>query len=154
MCVHFFNVQSCVRNELDTKQIQLDFVNNGIQFMCRCRYTCMEEMREKRLSFGATGIKKMRYHTISFCTSGATSMYRVYIMHNNILYQLKEDAHTLLPLTMNSSLCLLPETLYHRDDALLYIAYVMLIWAAPIPADRWHCSLWPKITPWVDWHAS
>ena len=29
-----------------------------------------------------------------------------------------------------------PETLYHRDDALLYIAYVMLIWAAPIPADR------------------
>ena len=37
----------------------------------------------------------------------------------------------------------LPETLYHRDDALLYIAYVMLIWAAPIPADRWHCSLWP-----------
>ena len=37
----------------------------------------------------------------------------------------------------------LPETLYHRDDALLHIAYVMLIWAAPIPADRWHCSLWP-----------
>ena len=35
------------------------------------------------------------------------------------------------------------ETLYHRDDALVYIAYVMLIWAAPIPADRWHCSLWP-----------
>ena len=35
------------------------------------------------------------------------------------------------------------ETLYHRDDALLYIAYVMLIWAALIPADRWHCSLWP-----------
>ena len=34
------------------------------------------------------------------------------------------------------------ETLYHRDDALLYIAYVMLIWAAPIPADRWPCSLW------------
>ena len=29
-----------------------------------------------------------------------------------------------------------PETLYHRDDALLYVAYVMLIWAAPIPADR------------------
>ena len=29
------------------------------------------------------------------------------------------------------------ETLYHRDDALLYIAYVMLISAAPIPADRW-----------------
>ena len=28
------------------------------------------------------------------------------------------------------------------DDALLYIADVMLIWAAPIPADRWHCSLW------------
>ena len=37
----------------------------------------------------------------------------------------------------------LSETLYHRDDALLYIAYVMLICAAPIPADRWHCSLWP-----------
>ena len=35
------------------------------------------------------------------------------------------------------------ETLYHRDNALLYIAYVMLIWAAPIPADRWHCSLRP-----------
>ena len=35
------------------------------------------------------------------------------------------------------------ETLYHRDGALLSIAYVMLIWAAPIPADRWHCSLWP-----------
>ena len=35
----------------------------------------------------------------------------------------------------------LPETLYHRDDAPPYIAYVMLIWAAPIPADRWHCSL-------------
>ena len=35
------------------------------------------------------------------------------------------------------------ENLYHRDDAILYIAYVMLIWAAPIPADRWHCSLWP-----------
>ena len=30
------------------------------------------------------------------------------------------------------------ETLYHRDDALLYIAHVMLI-----SADRWHCSLWP-----------
>ena len=35
------------------------------------------------------------------------------------------------------------ETLYQRDDALLYIAYVMLIWVAPIPADRWHCRLWP-----------
>ena len=35
------------------------------------------------------------------------------------------------------------ETLYHRDEALLYIAYVMLIWAVPIPVDRWHCSLWP-----------
>ena len=35
------------------------------------------------------------------------------------------------------------ETLYHRDDALLHITYVMLIWAAPFPADRWHCSLWP-----------
>ena len=33
-----------------------------------------------------------------------------------------------------------PETLYHRDNALLYIAYVMLIWAAPNPADRWYCS--------------
>ena len=27
------------------------------------------------------------------------------------------------------------------EGALLYIAYIMLIWAAPIPADRWHCSL-------------
>ena len=35
---------------------------------------------------------------------------------------------------------ILEETLYDRDDALLYIAYVMLIWAVPIPADRWHCS--------------
>ena len=31
----------------------------------------------------------------------------------------------------------------HRGDALLYIAYGMLIWATPIPAHRWHCSLWP-----------
>ena len=38
-------------------------------------------------------------------------------------------------------------------DALLYIAYVMLILAEPIPADRWHCSLRPWLTPWVDWHA-
>ena len=37
----------------------------------------------------------------------------------------------------------IPEAVYHRDGALLYIAYVMLICAAPIPADRWHCSLWP-----------
>ena len=28
------------------------------------------------------------------------------------------------------------------DDALLYIACVMLTLAAPIPATRWHCSLW------------
>ena len=28
------------------------------------------------------------------------------------------------------------------DNALLYIADVMLIWAAPIPATRCHCSLW------------
>ena len=28
------------------------------------------------------------------------------------------------------------EILYHRDGALLYIAFVMFIWAAPIPADR------------------
>ena len=28
-----------------------------------------------------------------------------------------------------SQLFFLSETLYHRDDALLYIAYVMLIWA-------------------------
>ena len=44
----------------------------------------------------------------------------------------------------NNTTCIMdkPETLYHRD-ALIYIAYVMLIWAAPIPADRWHCSLWP-----------
>ena len=33
------------------------------------------------------------------------------------------------------------ETLYHRDHAPLYIACVMLIWAAPIPADRWHCTV-------------
>ena len=45
------------------------------------------------------------------------------------------------------------ETLFNRDDALLYIAYVMLIWAAPIPADRWHCNVWPYLTPWVDLHA-
>ena len=41
------------------------------------------------------------------------------------------------------AICTKSETLYHRDDALLYIAYVMLILAAPIPADRWHSSLWP-----------
>ena len=37
------------------------------------------------------------------------------------------------------------QNLYHRDDGLLdlYIVYVILIWAAPIPADRWHYSLWP-----------
>ena len=29
------------------------------------------------------------------------------------------------------------------DDALLYIAYVILIWAAPIPATRCHYSLRP-----------
>ena len=40
-------------------------------------------------------------------------------------------------------LCIGTETLYHRDDALLYIAFVMLIRSAPITADRWHCSLWP-----------
>ena len=45
--------------------------------------------------------------------------------------------------SQNALVCTGAETLYHRDDALLYIAYVMLIWAAPIPADRWHCSLWP-----------
>ena len=37
------------------------------------------------------------------------------------------------------------------DDALLYIAYVILIWAAPIPADRWHCSLLSYLTHWVDY---
>ena len=30
------------------------------------------------------------------------------------------------------------------DGALLYVAYVMLIWAPLIPATRWSCSL----TPW------
>ena len=38
---------------------------------------------------------------------------------------------------------LISETIYHGDNALLYVAYVMLILAAPIPADRWHCSLSP-----------
>ena len=52
------------------------------------------------------------------------------------------------------ALLVYPETLNHREDALLYIAYVRLIWAAPIPADRWHCSLWPWLTPWVDYHES
>ena len=46
-------------------------------------------------------------------------------------------AHLFLPSWVQS------ETLYHKDDALLYIVYVMLIGAAPIPADRSHCSLWP-----------
>ena len=27
------------------------------------------------------------------------------------------------------------------DDALIYITYVMVIWVAPIPATRCHCSL-------------
>ena len=58
-----------------------------------------------------------------------------------------------ITLAGRSPLFVLSETLYHRDDALLYIAFVMLIWAAPISADRWHCSLWPSLTPWVDWHA-
>ena len=35
-----------------------------------------------------------------------------------------------------------PRDLILGDGALLYIAYVMLVWAAPIPADRWNCSLW------------
>ena len=29
----------------------------------------------------------------------------------------------------------------HRDNAVIYVAFVMLIWSAPIPADRWYCSL-------------
>ena len=33
------------------------------------------------------------------------------------------------------------ETMYEGDHALLYIAYVMLIWATLIPATRWHCSM-------------
>ena len=45
------------------------------------------------------------------------------------------------PLASNPSSS--PETLYHRDDALIYVAYAMHIWGAPIPADRWHCNLWP-----------
>ena len=49
------------------------------------------------------------------------------------------------PPTPNPSPIPLPLTRDLRlgDDALLYIAYVMLIWAAPIPANRWRCSLWP-----------
>ena len=39
--------------------------------------------------------------------------------------------------------CVSPETVYQGDCALLYIPYVILIWAAPIPAIRWHCSLRP-----------
>ena len=42
---------------------------------------------------------------------------------------------------LNQPRCLQRPYIHPRDDALLYIAYVMLIWAAPIPADRWHCSL-------------
>ena len=41
-----------------------------------------------------------------------------------------------MKLILNVHTCLVfTETLYHRDDALLYIAYVMCIWAVPIPAD-------------------
>ena len=52
----------------------------------------------------------------------------------------RSDSHKLTSTHTDPNL---PETLYSRDDALLYIAYLMLIWAAPFPADRWHCSLWP-----------
>ena len=45
--------------------------------------------------------------------------------------------------TTCSGLWVYSETLYQIENTLLYIANVMLIWAAPIPADRWHCSLWP-----------
>ena len=41
-----------------------------------------------------------------------------------------------MPLGVEQQACIATETLYYRDDALMYIAYVMLIWAAPIPADR------------------
>ena len=47
----------------------------------------------------------------------------------------------------------LPRDLILGDDALLYIAFGMLIWAASITADRWHCHLWQELIPWVDWHA-
>ena len=56
------------------------------------------------------------------------------------------------PYGIPTCLIVTTETLYHRDDALIYIAYEMLIWAAPIPADRWHCHLW--LLPWADRHAS
>ena len=46
-----------------------------------------------------------------------------------------------------------PRNLIMGNDALLYIAFGMLIWAASITADRWHCRLWQELTPWVDWHA-
>ena len=46
------------------------------------------------------------------------------------------------PGVYNRVMCMVSETLYHRDDALLYIANnIMIIWAAPITAGRWHCSL-------------
>ena len=48
-----------------------------------------------------------------------------------------------LLLELMSSHWVVAETLYRRDDALLDITYVILIWAASMPADRWHCSLWP-----------
>ena len=59
------------------------------------------------------------------------------------VYQSTHAQRSLIHEPTNGERCAPAETLYHRDDALLYIAYVMLIWAAPIPADRWHCSLWP-----------
>ena len=39
------------------------------------------------------------------------------------------------------------ETLYPRDDALLYIACNAYL------GCTYPCSLWSKRTPWVDWHA-
>ena len=42
--------------------------------------------------------------------------------------------HYYIEITITGVGLVFAETLYHREDALLYIAYEMLIWAAPIPA--------------------
>ena len=78
--------------------------------------------------------------TVTIWTSQSTSRsYRHYHLSCGHLFEMSIITEEVRIASVSSGG---PETLYHRDDALLYIAYVLLIWAAPIPADRWHCSLW------------
>ena len=85
------------------------------------------------------------YHNCFPQKTGATVIWTIidYIMSRAYTLLFSIYGTTKKPVWRVSDLYAVSETLYHRDDALLYIPYVMLIWAAPIPADRWHCSLWP-----------